>query len=200
MSANKKTRGFTFIEVSLVAAILSIISLAIYASLSAGTKIWKRASSKSFETEASIFLDKISNDLRNWLIFSGVTCRGTKNELYFPLMQEGGYVKDNPVPDFGTVRYYFDAQKSCIYRDYIDYPTIASKKETRPRVVPILENAVSLSFEYYYFDVSSRKGSWSDELEQSVPSAVRIEITFNESGHTKKMSKIVTLYLKGSHV
>ncbi len=216
MSAGKKVkRAFTFIEVTLVTAILSIIALAIYASLSSGTKVWKKASAKSFETEASIFFDKISNDLRNWLVFSGIACHGTKNELYFSLMQEGGYVKgaqatddsagaDNPkntpVPDFGAVRYYFDAEKGLVYRDYTDYQAVASKKEAKPRLVPILENVLSLTFKYYYFDVSGRKGSWSEGLENAVPSAVSIEVTFAEAGRTKKMTKTIALYVKGSHV
>ncbi len=213
MSVNKrKKRAFTFIEISLVAAILSIIALAIYASLSSGTKVWKRASAKSLEAEASIFFDKISNDLRNWLPFSGVTCRGDKTELYFSLIQEGSYVKgtqavqddgtlkEESVPDFGAVRYYFDRQKSCVYREYTDYPALSSKKESKPRLVPILENVLSFSFEYYYFDVADRKGSWSDVLENAVPSAVRIEIAFTESGHIRKMTKTVALYVGGSHV
>lgn len=196
---HKQGFGFTLIEMSLVTGLIAMIGLAVYGSLSSGMKIWQRANKKMPEVEINIFFDKISNDIRNWLIFSAIVPEGKRGALSFPLMQEKGLTKDKMAVGFGKVRYYFDKQAGCVYRDYQDYSQLAAEaKKSQPQL--IISGIESLSFKYYYFDIAVKRGSWDDELDKEIPSAVKIDINFEDNKKIKKLTKIITVYVWGAPV
>jgi prepilin-type N-terminal cleavage/methylation domain-containing protein len=193
--------AFTFIEMSLVTALISILSLAVYTTFSSGARIWQKANTKTPETEIGIFSDKLSNDLRNWFVSSVIQPKGRRTELSFALFQEGGLVqeKDSALVDFGQVSYWFDTSRFCVYRQYRNYLHAADDvKKTQPQVV--LTDVDSVLFSYYYFDVATQKGVWLDELDKAIPSAVKIQVSFKDKQRQKKLSKIITVYVADSGV
>ncbi len=191
--------AFTFIEMSLVAALISILSLAVYTTFSSGARIWQKANTKTPETEIGIFSDKLSNDLRNWFASSVIQPKGTRTELSFALFQEGGLAqeKDSALVDFGQVSYWFDTSRFCVYRRYRNYlHAVDDEKRTQPQVV--LADVDSVLFSYYYFDAATQKGAWLDELDKTIPSAVKIQVSFKDKQRQKELSKIIAVYIADS--
>jgi len=200
MWANKPRRSirsaFTFIEMSLVAALISIISLAVYTTFSSGARIWQRVDTKTPETDIGIFFDKLSADLRNWFVSCAVPPKGSRTELSFALFQEGESVQDknNAFVDFGQVSYWFDASRLCLWRQYRTYSqAISDDKKTRPQA--LLTGVESVAFSYYYFNVATKKGVWLDEIDKAIPSAVKIQVNFRDKQRQKKLNKIITVYI-----
>jgi prepilin-type N-terminal cleavage/methylation domain-containing protein len=190
--------GFTMIEMILVTALISMVGLAVYGSFNSGLKIWQRANQRMPEIEASVFFDKISNDLRNWLVFSAAKPQGTKAALSFPLAQEKALVKGGSDLDFGVVRYYLNSEDGRVYRVYQDWRQAAEGKTAQPSEVA--GGITALSFKYYYFDTAARRGAWEDELSKSIPLAVRIDIDFKDDKKIKRLTRIIEIYVWGAPV
>jgi hypothetical protein len=187
--------GLTMIEMSLVAALIAMVGLAVYGSFNSGLKIWQRVSRSLPEIEVGIFFDKISNDLRNWLVFSAAVPQGSKGELSFSLIQEKAAVKDAANPDFGIVRYYFNSESGCIYRDYRQLI-----EDKVARSLPIANGIVSLSFKYYYFDAALKGGAWEDELNKTVPLAVKVQVDFKSDKKVKRLTKVIEIYVRDAPI
>jgi prepilin-type N-terminal cleavage/methylation domain-containing protein len=194
-----RRRGFTFIEMTLVTALIGIISLSVYSSFSAGAKVWQRSSKKIPETEIGVFFDKISNDLRNWLDLSLIPVTGKRTELSFALLQEKSLSSVNSPVDFGKVEYYFDSAAQALFRNYRNF---AAEDKPGAAVLPqpLLTGIESMSFKYYYFDLASKKGTWEEEISATLPSAVMIEVNFRDNNKLRKLTKIITIYVAGLQV
>jgi len=67
---NNRHRGFTLTEVLLVSAMFAVISLAVFNAFSNGFKLWARGQHVMVEGYTAIFLDKISEDLRQTVLMS----------------------------------------------------------------------------------------------------------------------------------
>ncbi len=67
---------FTFIEVMLVAAMLSVIALALGGVLNNGIDIWRRVNGIAMEGEVAIFFDKFTTDVKNAIVYKGIDFSG----------------------------------------------------------------------------------------------------------------------------
>ena len=185
----EKKHAFTLIELTLVAALIAVIGLVVYASFSAGAKIWERAKNNIPEADAHIFLGKISSDLRNAFKFSGIKPSGGATDISF-----ASYSASSGSTGFGEVSYSFGAQKEKIVRKYLEYPRFA-RNDMPDNSKIVLDNVKSLLFKYYYFNPELKEGVWKDAIEENLPSAVKIEISvvFKDQ-KTATLSKIITVY------
>jgi hypothetical protein len=187
-----KNRAFTLIELNLVVILMAVIGLTVYASFSAGARIWQRSKANTPEINAHIFLDKISSDLRNCLKFSAILPKGNVNELSFAIFKRSD-AKDKDFVGFGKVVYSFDYNKESVSRSYQDFTQILrNRADESPRVV--LDNIKSCSFKYYYFNIDSSDSGWKSSMDTVFPSAVKIDISFTLDNKTSVISKIVSLY------
>lgn len=187
----RSSKGFTFIEISIVVVMLSAISLVIYSTLSAGVKIWQRANSYALETDVAIFLDKISQDLRNCIRFSGIPAHGSGNDLVFALLQDNT-AKD--AANFGIAHYYFNPQEKRLYRAYSDYSRLYSG-DIQEHPTLMLENALGVAFSYYF---KEEKAVWKDVFSTNLPQAVRVEVIFESNKRQKVFREIIPLYVPAS--
>ena len=187
-----RNRSFTFIEVCLVAMMISITSLAIYSSFKAGTKIWQMVSSGNPQTDACIFLDKLSSDLRNCFIYSSIVPVGKKNELSFGLMQEGRSDSQD-FCGFGRVLYSYDAQNKLVFRSYKSFNQILQDSQPGSGSL-MLKNISSLEFSYYYKEGG---GIWKENFIGVFPCAVKVGISFVSNNRMLTLTKIVPIYISG---
>lgn len=188
-------KSFTFIEIALVVAMISVISLAIYSSFSAGVKIWQRANANTRETDVCIFFDKISSDLRNCVLLYRIMPFGARDNLSFALIQEEGRQSKgtDDLANFGRVHYSFNVTNGKVLRSYKNYSRLLDTNAQEKDQV-ILENINSLAFSYYYRD---KEGVWRDNFNGNFPSAVKVDVTFESNKKTKTLTKIIPIHISG---
>ncbi len=184
-----KKRGFTFIELNLVVILVAVIGFTIYSSFSAGTNIWKRQKNSAPVIDTHIFLNKISCDLRHGINFSPIAPCGTSRNLSLAIFQNGG----NSICGFGRVTYVFDAASGILKRDYREFSNSVDKQPGNSSII-LLSSLSSCSFKYYYFNAESRNGQWKDAMENGLPSAVKVNVSFVMNNKETNFSKIIAMY------
>jgi prepilin-type N-terminal cleavage/methylation domain-containing protein len=186
---NKKNHGFTLVELLIVCVLLSIISLAIYGTLSKGVDIWKKVNTQIYQEDFSIFLEKLTSDLRNSFEYADLAFAGSEDKLEFATFVDNPRLAARTV---GKVIYFYSSSEKMINRRQLDYSQIY-----RNTLVPsqdALGEVGSLRFSYYFFDSEKNEYVWNDVWEnQGVPEAVRIEIEIEESGITNKIVRTVNV-------
>ncbi len=181
--------AFTLVELLIVTAMLSIISLAIYSTFNNGIKIWQRINRSLPEEGLGIFLDKFSLDLKNTYKFTGLEFSGDRNRLEFMTLVNSPGLQKRTV---GQVIYSYDSQNKILNREQRDYSQIYNDREGLANKV--LTDIKSLKFRYYFYDGQRKKYLWLDEWSQeTLPLAVRIEFEVGKEIGTNKVTKTVSI-------
>ncbi len=116
--------GFTLIEILFVMAILSIVSLAVYSSFDSGIKIWQRLNKDAPAEDLNIFLEKISDDLRNSFKFTGIEFVGRDKSISFATLVLTELGQRDRGLIVGEVGYGFDEERETLNRWYADYSRV----------------------------------------------------------------------------
>ncbi len=204
----KRNNAFTLIEMLVVMAMLSVVSLAVYVTFSNSLKIWQKANQEIPAQDIGIFFEKLTSDLRNTLRISGMVFAGTNEEVEFatlvnqrlqdPVMDSGrsdgqskGEAKE-AIVTVGRVRYRFDQSKAEMARQRMGYSDIHSSRQVAKDVM--LQNVESLAFRYYTFDKEKQEYLWQDEWAgDGLPLAVRIELELKKDGQADKFVRTVSI-------
>ncbi|MCM8782371.1 MAG: prepilin-type N-terminal cleavage/methylation domain-containing protein [Candidatus Omnitrophica bacterium] len=181
-------KGFTLLEMLIVSAILSVVALAIYASLNNGIKIWQMVNKTLPEEDLNIFFDKFSLDIRNAFKFAGINFLGTKDALEFPTLVNSPRLQKRTV---GKVIYTYVPRNRMLNRYQVDFDGVYSG-ETDRGLLQSLKNVTSLNFQYYFYDKERKEYLWQDEwLKGGLPLAIKVEMEFDNGRETKKFAKTV---------
>ena len=194
----KARAGLTLIEILLVTAMLSVVSLALYATFDSGLKIWQRLTRNAPDQEVNIFLARLADDLRSSFGFSGIQFSGSPDEVSFATFVIAENPDNQKVLTVGQVGYLLDDKTDTLNRWQADYSMVAQEK--RPFLRPMLTNVRCVKFEYYYFHPQMKVYAWADDWEEAedpeerkIPQAVRIEIGFDQSVETKNVTKTISI-------
>jgi prepilin-type N-terminal cleavage/methylation domain-containing protein len=189
----KNSFGLTFIELLVVTVILSIVSLAIYATFNNGIKIWQRVNKNIAEEDLNIFFDKFARDLRNAVQFSGINFSGRSESFEFATIINSRRLQKITV---GEVIYSYEPSKQILKREERDFSGVFSGEEGTIRQA--LTEVTSLKFKYYNYDKNKKEYLWEDEwLTGALPLAVRIELEFKDGVQTSKFTKTVSIPVSG---
>lgn len=191
---NNSKRAFTLIELLIVMTILAVISLAIYAMLNNGLKIWEKVNNKhSIEEDIDISFEKFAHDLRNCMQFSGIKFIGTPEHLEFASIVNSPALRCNTI---GQILYVYDEETKQLERIQRDYSQIYSKEEGLSR--PLLGDLTSVEFSYYVQEENSKKRVWVQESPVGkIPLAVRIELQLTNGTETSTFTKTVSIPVGG---
>ncbi|MCX5703169.1 MAG: prepilin-type N-terminal cleavage/methylation domain-containing protein, partial [Candidatus Omnitrophica bacterium] len=167
----RRNRGsFTLIELIIVIAILSVVSLAIYSTLASGTKIWQTVNRVLPEEDLQIFLDKFSYDIENTLKFRSIRFLGQSDSLEFACVINSPRLNNKTA---GKIIYSYNPEKDILYKQELDYSQIHNGQELSPEEV--LKNIKSLKLQYYFYDEDKKEYFWVDEwVKEKLPLAVRV--------------------------
>jgi len=190
----KNSLGLTFIELLVVTVILSIVSLAIYASFNNGIRIWQRVNKNIPEEDLNIFFDRFALDLRNALQFSGINFSGGSERLEFATIINSQRLQKRTV---GEVIYLYEPHKQILKREERDFSQIFSGEDGLIR--QSLTKIGYLKFQYYSYDKNKKEYVWEEEwlAGGALPLAVRIEIEFKDGVQTHKFTKTVSIPVSG---
>lgn len=189
VKSRRFSAGFTFIEMLIVIVMLSVISLAIYASLSNGVKIWQRIYAKqAIEEDMDIFWDRFTHDLKNTVSFLPINFFGEKDTLSFATIVNSRELQKTTV---GKVSYAFNQQAGIINRKQADFSRVFEGRE--PEVTHSLKDIKSLKFQYYYYHNENKEYLWQDEADKDLPLAVRVECEYVDGPNSDTFVRTVSI-------
>lgn len=190
----EKHPGLSLVEILIVMVIMSLISLAVYANLSSGIKIWQRINKPRPEEDLNIFLDRFMQDLKNALKFQGLDFLGTEDSFELPTLINSPALKTKTV---GKVIYYYDRREKILKRQQQDLSQIYNRQDSGP--VRQLGNVESLRFQYCSYDKEKKEFIWQEEwkTKDEFPLSVRMELEFNNGIQTKAFTRTVDIPISG---
>ncbi len=181
--------GFTLIEMLIVTAIISVISLAIFSTFDNGIKIWQRVNNPLPGEDVAIFLNKFERDLRNTFRFAGIEFVGEKDRLEFASLVTSRNLQKTTV---GGIIYSYDILNETLKRTEKDFSQIYS--DEKGRIAQVLAKIRDLKFQYYYYNDEKKEFQWEDSWhKEGFPLAVRLELKINNDRETEKHVKTVSL-------
>jgi len=202
--ANKRVmknhhRGFTLTEVMLVSCMFAIISLAVFNAFSNGMKLWARGQHVMVEGETAMFLDRISEDLRQTVVITGIPFKGTVQELSFPAIilaptdAYGSRAKEAIGDQLGSVQYTFDSAQKKVFRRQAVYGQSLHQQWSDPiEVANLIED---VSFQYYF--TADRGLNVKTEVSEGIPLGVMIDVQFMVEGQTYHMRRFMIIPVGG---
>jgi hypothetical protein len=187
-TGNRKP-GVTFVELLIVVSMLSMLSLAIYATCNNGIKIWQKINQGIPEEKLNIFFDKFNSDLRNCFKFSNIAFLGQDGKIEFAALV---YNPREQVTTVGKVRYSYDQTSGIVTREQIGYSQIFNAEGGTHR--QLLKNVTSLKFHYYFYDAQKKEYLWQDAWEgDTMPLAARVELEVAYDNRIGTFTRTVTI-------
>ncbi|MBN2189824.1 MAG: hypothetical protein JW728_01260, partial [Candidatus Aureabacteria bacterium] len=184
------------LEVLISAAIVSVMSIVIYAVFSSGVKTWKKAQEMRF-LEKNVFgsLQELTVDLRNCLKIATLPVKGSPDSISFP-----GLVKENEEKQLGLIKYYFDGEKDSIIKSTKTYAEALSEEESgeKGKGKAIIGNISGFSLEYCCLDTDTGLYGWREDWGAEddtveIPRAVKIFIELDRDGRKISVEKFVLI-------
>ncbi|MDD5225734.1 MAG: type II secretion system protein [Candidatus Omnitrophica bacterium] len=219
MIRTHKTKGFTLIELMLVAVMLGALGLAIVATFAGGLKIFNRMQSYTV-TRADVLLviEKMERDLRNTFSFKGIDFIGGPKRMTFPsvlrTVSAKGQVKESP----GSVSYYRDdsSHERALSREEKAYAQAVKKGSSEHGDIAVLAPIEDVDFQYFSYDPEAKTYSWGNEWDKSedgedskeegkvpkgvvaladrpenLPLGVKIKVRYEDGGKIFTLSRVV---------
>lgn len=187
----KGKTALTLVEVLITTSLISLLSYVLYSSLVNGTKVWKKSQELVVEEDVLIFLDKISRDLQNVFILSDMAFSGSSQDVSFPAIiklladAQSDLTEGEYVPQMGRVRYYFDKDSHAIYSQQACYGQALSQTFSDPR--KLVASVTDFRIKYYFTE--GGKEVESDTIDDSIPSAINVQIECEYGGTSKILSR-----------
>lgn len=147
-------KGFTLVEVVMVALILSFVAVGIAGSFVSGMKLWNRALTlSSLGHDMALNLEGVAKEARQSLNFPEIGFEGNSSGLSFPIVNQGVISK---------VSYAFDPQKKAVIRGQVDLKSIREDKLQEGYTQKDVFSAEEFSARFMYFDTEKNSTSWAD--------------------------------------
>lgn len=186
-------RAFTLVEVLLVSAMFTLISLAVFNAFSNGFKLWARGQRVMVEGDTAIFLSRISEDLRQTVPISGIPFKGSSMELSFPAViwapadPMGSRSQEGITDQIGAVRYVYDSAQKKILRYQAVYGQALRSQWQDPVTVADLVDDITLR---YY--VKGEHGlDARSQLDEGLPLGVMIDVQYSLNGQPYHMRRFL---------
>ena len=182
----KPLSAFTLVELIISGAIILLVSVTVYSVFSSGINVWKKANQASGSGhELRLVMEKLSSELRNTFRFSTIAFEGTEDSIAFAALVDKGVSRIS----------YFINDEDIFCRRIQAYPDVFKRGESGKYDL-LLAGAVKLKFSYCYLDNASGDYKWKDkwvkEEQDTIPQAVKIELTFKNSNDVEaKFSKTI---------
>ena len=175
--------GFTFVELLVALALLTLVGGAIAATLSGGLSIWERAQTAGArDQELQVAVAQLQHELHGVRRFAPLPFEGEYDAVSFPALvaveRPEEAEADDPV--LGRLGYFFDSGRRRLCRASADYRD-ARATRLKDACDPLLTGVERVRFSYYGWDAASAGYGWvSDWSAPAPPLAVRIELGWRQ--------------------
>lgn len=192
-------RGFTFVEMLLATVMVSLIAVALYVMLANGIKVWEVVNQESSQIDINIFVERISEELKNSFDFKNIVFYGEKNILSFPAKLNVPERENGFMQGVGKVQYSYDSRTKTLSRQQFDYQQLCAGEKAEPQM--LVKKLDSFLFKYYFYDEEKKDFFWTNiwpppELKSNTilfPLAVRIEMSFKENNTVKTYQRTISI-------
>jgi prepilin-type N-terminal cleavage/methylation domain-containing protein len=171
VSRAHKEKGFTLIEMLLVASMLAAIGLTIATTFAGGLKIFNRMESyTAVKADVLLSLEKMERDLRNAFAYKGIDFIGEAHRVTFPAILTKFSSKEKAVGSLGSVSYYRDdsSNERALSREERAYSQAVKKGSSGRRDSTVLLTPVEdISFQYFVYDPEAKTYSWVNVWDKS---------------------------------
>jgi prepilin-type N-terminal cleavage/methylation domain-containing protein len=195
IKTSKRSCGFTLIEILLVSALFAMCSIAIFRTFVSGVKLWEHAQRFSVQEDISIFMDKLSEDLRNGFYYSKIKFSGMETQLVFPAFvttkadENSSRRTEGLIDQMGVVKYHLDYEEHKLYRSQANYGQALKGKFQEPRA--IVHAVDGIRFAYYY---PGKKGLQAyAKAQDAIPAGVYVEVKFHDESSERTMSRFIAI-------
>ncbi len=214
MKGNRKTGGFTLMEMLLAFVILGIITSVIYSSLRIGMNVWNRAEERMEGiAEARIALERVSLSVRNAYLprerkkilpmaFKNDTDQDESSDE-LRIITAAAPQRDDEYPQGGLkeVVFYLERESgegTMVLKQrerrgyYIPEEERPLSEQTEPGVVTVLAEEVA-GLNFRFFDGEKWVDEWDFEQLRKLPNGVEITIVLVREGKRQVLSTTVDL-------
>jgi len=187
--------GFSLLELTVAVLILSAVAVAIAATLSAGVKVWSRATgSDRLLPDVLVTAEILKRDLGNAARFYGQPFRGGGDQVTFASLLPRPGSDGTKAYDIGTVSYRFDGTAGRLMRRAWRYPGAAPDERYAESVGGRLGGLVFS----YLVELHGEAGKYvwrSDAGQEERVHAVRIVLTPPEDAEGELEPIVRTVFL-----
>ncbi len=173
-----KTNAFTFVELLITIAIFSLLTLALYSSLSTGIIIWKRSKTEvqSLRTIRYLYA-QTRNDLESAVSFSMLNFVGSADQFYFCSLSQTDIHTE--LKQLSKVEYQLAKQGNKVLGlsrtiTNIQQGITENSESLSPNKI-FMSEVQGMKLEYAYYDANTEKIAWLDSWkeENTLPPAIK---------------------------
>ncbi len=192
-------RGMTLMEILIVVSLMSMLSLAIYKSLTNGLRVWERSNQMVVEEDILVFFDKMARDVKNAYRHSLVLFEGGMMTFAFPSVVsilpdvQSGLPEDVFVEQLGKVEYYYDTLHKTINRRQAGYGQALQRQFSPPRIMA--QSVDRVRFLYYY--LADQNELVSEKVLDTMPNGVEVIVKFSDAKGTRELKKYISIPIGG---
>jgi len=191
---SKNKKAMTMVEALLVVVLFSTLSIAVFQTFSNGLKIWNYGTASFKEEDVLVFLDKLSNDLRNSLLFSTIPFKGDSKSIECVSLV---MLKSDPksseqrlhARQIGKVKYFFDKNKRKIFRAQANYGQALKGVYQDPRA--LVDSVESLTFRYLY--KQGEELLVASQAKNILPAMIEVSVRYQTDNDVRKMVKRIDI-------
>ena len=165
-------RGFTLLELLIAIMIFAVIVSAVYSTMYSGIKVWNKGDATiRFPESSQMALNRITKDIRNAAMFSGIKFEGEKNSISMPVI----------ITQICKISYYLDSGN--IMKDIQTYPESLIGQTNERELISGIQELV-----FSYCDAEKEwKDSWEED---NLPYAVKLSIKSKEDNVLETITEI----------
>lgn len=170
MSRTRRVKGFTLIELMLVAALLAILGLAVAATFAGGLKIFNRMENyTAVKADILLSLERMERDMRSTFPVKGIGFIGEAKRMTFPAILRTFSAKGLAEESLGSVSYYRDDARGAgvLSREEKAYVQAVNKEGYRHGEMTELAPIEDIHFQYFSYDAEAETYSWVDRWDKS---------------------------------
>lgn len=176
MRACPVRRGFTLVEMIMVATLFSILAAGVASSFLSGMRLWGRAQQQDAAyADTLVSLEAIAKELRQSVALPAIGFEGEARKVSFASLSGTSVMK---------VAYEFDAHKKTLWRRRVALKEVVAETLQPDTIEQRALAADRVTITFGVFNPNEAEGiEWKDEWkpEDGVPLAIRFEVERNHA-------------------
>ena len=188
------TRGFTLVELLIVASLMTFISGVIVATLTGGFRVWARAADYgTYEQASLIALEELRRDLSSARRFALIPFEGEHDQMSFPTVRRAAGEATGP-EELGREGYYVDSRHRVLCHSFVPF-RVSRRWALHDRCDVVLDGVQRAAFEYFGVGETGGDPAWSSSWKsEEPPAAVKVSVTL-ETGKRQSMTRTMLIAL-----
>ncbi len=191
----KSSKGFTLMEMILVAVLIASVGAAVFSAFNNGLKLWAKGVVLDHQGDTAIALEKISDDIRLIIPVGNILFSGTEMRMAFPAIvltpadRKSSRSGEGIVDQIGAVEYRFDPAEGKIIRRQANYGQALKKQWGQDQV--IASNIEEAVFRYYFY--GDRNFVSLPRADGKIPAGIILQIRMKGQEADQRLNRFIPI-------